>query len=284
MGLISGGTVRYTNDLDPWRRGGAHQRSYGQESDGKHKPKVPGHAERTHRYDNERPEENWENEVRDSDYHPRPSEGYLWRLGKFTFDPQHDKTNKMICAPSDDSDQPGHPPSMISLHCALNGKLRTHGFFMRTAKIMIRLGRCPGWSESSLGAHVILLVLLYAGSFHSIKVLNLWYPNDPYDPPKFSDRQDWANSVDPGQTAPVCHSICIFWTPYSMVKPNCSNFGIITCTTIFVWIFTVGFFGSHHGWVVRGTDLNHLIHATRKPVFGVLQPGKSQSSLLCFRN
>ena len=25
----------------------------------------------------------------------------------------HDKTNKMACAPSEDSDQPGHPPSLI---------------------------------------------------------------------------------------------------------------------------------------------------------------------------
>ena len=29
----------------------------------------------------------------------------------------HDKTNKTICAPSEDSDQPGHPPSLISLCC-----------------------------------------------------------------------------------------------------------------------------------------------------------------------
>ena len=28
-------------------------------------------------------------------------------------DPRHDKTNKMICAPSEDSDQSGHPPSLI---------------------------------------------------------------------------------------------------------------------------------------------------------------------------
>ena len=26
---------------------------------------------------------------------------------------QHDKTNKMVCVPSKDSDQPGHPPSLI---------------------------------------------------------------------------------------------------------------------------------------------------------------------------
>ena len=25
----------------------------------------------------------------------------------------HDKTNKMTCVPSEDSDQPGHPPNLI---------------------------------------------------------------------------------------------------------------------------------------------------------------------------
>ena len=28
-------------------------------------------------------------------------------------EPQHNKTNKMVCAPSEDSDQPGNPPSLI---------------------------------------------------------------------------------------------------------------------------------------------------------------------------
>ena len=32
---------------------------------------------------------------------------------KKTLEPPHDKTNKMACAPSEDSDQPGHPPSLI---------------------------------------------------------------------------------------------------------------------------------------------------------------------------
>ena len=31
-------------------------------------------------------------------------------------------------------------------------------------RLLIRLGKCPGWSESSLGAHVILLDLSCAGS------------------------------------------------------------------------------------------------------------------------
>ena len=33
----------------------------------------------------------------------------------------YDKTNKMTCAPIEDSDLPGHPPSLISLRCVLNG-------------------------------------------------------------------------------------------------------------------------------------------------------------------
>ena len=35
---------------------------------------------------------------------------------------------------------------------------------MWTAETLIRLGGCPGWSESSQGAHVILLVLSWGGS------------------------------------------------------------------------------------------------------------------------
>ena len=63
------------------------------------------------------------------------------------FEPPHDKTNKMICASSEDSDQPGHLPS-LSFRCALSGYLRTQAFFMRTAKTPIRLGGFQGWCES----------------------------------------------------------------------------------------------------------------------------------------
>ena len=54
--------------------------------------------------------------------------------------------------------------------------------------------------------------------------------------PKFSDRQVWANSVDPDQTAPrsslirvftVCYSVYVFWTNFSIVRPCCSNFRIL---------------------------------------------------------
>ena len=34
-------------------------------------------------------------------------------ISKLKNEPQHDKSNKMTCAPSEDSDQPGHPPNLI---------------------------------------------------------------------------------------------------------------------------------------------------------------------------
>ena len=39
--------------------------------------------------------------------------GIYWLSLKF--EPAHGKTYKMACAPSEDSDQPGHPPSLIRI-------------------------------------------------------------------------------------------------------------------------------------------------------------------------
>ena len=52
-----------------------------------------------------------------------------------------------------------------SLLYALSRQLRTKAFFMRTTKTLISLSGCSGWSESSLGAHAILLVLSWGGLF-----------------------------------------------------------------------------------------------------------------------
>ena len=42
-----------------------------------------------------------------------PSTRVFISLKKTKYEPAHDKTYKMACAPSEDSDQPGHPPSLI---------------------------------------------------------------------------------------------------------------------------------------------------------------------------
>ena len=48
---------------------------------------------------------------RQGDSNEYPQHLILWRAVEN--EPSHDKTNKMACAPSEDPDQPGHPPSLI---------------------------------------------------------------------------------------------------------------------------------------------------------------------------
>ena len=48
----------------------------------------------------------------------------------------------MICAPSEDSDQPGHPPSLISLRCPHEETLGPQLPIEHTAKTPVRLGGC----------------------------------------------------------------------------------------------------------------------------------------------
>ena len=57
----------------------------------------------------------------------------IMRKSVIPYEPPHDKSNKMICAPSEDSDQPGHPHSLIRVfavrmkkHWALNYLLSAH--------------------------------------------------------------------------------------------------------------------------------------------------------------
>ena len=55
------------------------------------------------------------------------------------------------CAPSEDSDQPGHPPSLIRVFAVRMKKAWVLSYQLSIQRRLIRLGGCPGWSESSLG-------------------------------------------------------------------------------------------------------------------------------------
>ena len=88
---------------------------------------------------------------------------FNWLSLNKQFDTAHDKTYKMAYVPSEDSDQPGHPTSLIS--AVGMKKAWVFSYQLSTQQRLIRLGGYPGWSESSLGAHAILLVLSCAGSF-----------------------------------------------------------------------------------------------------------------------
>ena len=75
---------------------------------------------------------------------------------------QQDKTNKMTCAPSEDSRQPGHLPSLIRVFAV---RMKKHWVFSYPLsaqwRLLIRLGRCLGWSESLLVTrHFVDFVML----------------------------------------------------------------------------------------------------------------------------
>ena len=70
------------------------------------------------------------------------------------------------CEHSEDSDQPRHLPSLNRVFAVCMKKAWVLSYPLGAQWRLIRLGGCPGWSESSLGAHVILLVLWCGGSFH----------------------------------------------------------------------------------------------------------------------
>ena len=57
------------------------------------------------------------------------------------FEPPHDQTNKMTCAPSEDSDQPGHPPSLI-------GDFAVH---MRKAEVLKTIIRAHSEASDQIG-------------------------------------------------------------------------------------------------------------------------------------
>ena len=96
-----------------------------------------------------------------------------WRTRQI--EPQHNKTNKMKCAPSKDTNQPTQPRLLNSLLCLHEEALGPWLSMEHTAKTLIRLGRCPGWSESLLGTHhfvcFVMLWLIYNFKQYSVLCL-----------------------------------------------------------------------------------------------------------------
>ena len=75
-------------------------------------------------------------------------------------EPPHDKTNKMACAPSEDSDQPGHPPSLIRVFAVRMKKACVLSYALSAQR---RLWS-PGWSVFAGRTFIFFLVLSWGGS------------------------------------------------------------------------------------------------------------------------
>ena len=101
---------------------------------------------------------------------------------------------------------------------------------MRTVKSLIRLGGCPGWSESSLGAHATLLVLSRSGSFwdhysnflgvrtfrnFTVHLLNSSKQDSSFEPPHNKTNKMAKWHVRPAKTH-ISLGICPVWSESSL--------------------------------------------------------------------
>ena len=79
-----------------------------------------------------------------------------------------------IRVPSEDTDQPGQPPSLIIIIVFRLKKPWVLSYPVSAQRRLIRLGGCTGWSESSMDTQVILSVLCSAGSFDIVGWMWIW--------------------------------------------------------------------------------------------------------------
>ena len=79
------------------------------------------------------------------------------------FELPHDKTSKMVCAHSEDSDQLGHSPSLIRVFDVRTMKALVLSFPMSASEDSDQTGRMPRQIWVFAGRNVILLVLTWGG-------------------------------------------------------------------------------------------------------------------------
>ena len=106
---------------------------------------------------------------------------------------------------------------------------------MRTAKTLIGLGGCPGWSESSLGTHAILLVLSWGCSYISYHSLG----------------------CEPCMCDPVgsLNSTCDLVTGQCQCKPGITGRNCDQCQTLHYGFGPVGCTGKVTKEILRSYDL-----------------------------
>ena len=101
----------------------------------------------------------------------RPRAIYQHQIRYWHSSPQHEKTPRLRCTSNEDSNQSARPRSLIRIFVVTMKRLSKYPWLskMRLVKILIRLCKCVGESESSLFAHVFnvssFLIAVYTTIF-----------------------------------------------------------------------------------------------------------------------
>ena len=122
------------------------------------------------------------------------------------------QNQQTVCAASEDSDQPQHPPSLIRVFTVRMKKPWVLSYPLNAQRRLWSDWVDAQADQSSLGAH----------SF-------CWFCHVVAH--KYLDGQSVANSVDPDQTAPQSphsHSVLTLWTLMEIVKSHHSNVRMIS--------------------------------------------------------
>ena len=105
-----------------------------------------------------------------------------WNWNTYTF--KHESKKKWAaiwqiqqneCAPSEDSDQSGHPSSLIRVFIVRMKKAWIYRYPLSAQQRLIRLGVWPGWSESLLGAHSFCWFCHVVAQINNVATLYVLY-------------------------------------------------------------------------------------------------------------
>ena len=116
--------------------------------------------------------------------------GFVMHRLIYIIEPHHEKTCPMPYANNKGADQPMHSSSLIGAFvvCCLDGISKISSLYL--ASVATQAGLCLTWSQTTEDTF---------SCDQAYMIEHDWlYRNDP----RFLDRQVWANSVDPDQTAP----------------------------------------------------------------------------------
>ena len=94
-------------------------------------------------------------------------------------EPQHDKTNKMACAPGEDSGQPGHPPTLISVFAVCMKKPWVISFLLSGQQRLlsdwadVQADLSLRWAHSHFVGFVVLWLICFSVMLHATSRENL---------------------------------------------------------------------------------------------------------------